>query len=66
MCTCKTKKGAFKLILYLGTHVDLSEDIKTFYAILENKRNRHDEDLKWSVSAMKKIDVAKVMGIDTN
>ncbi|KAI8091772.1 Poly(A) polymerase central domain-containing protein [Thamnidium elegans] len=48
------------------TFVDLSEDIKTFYAILENKRNRHDDDLKWSVSAMKKIDVAKMMSIDTN
>lgn len=51
---------------FLDMDINLSEEIKTFYAILENKRNRHDEDLKCSVSAMKKIDVAKVMGIDTN
>lgn len=65
----KKKKEAFQLILYsffLDMDIDLSEEIKTFYAVLENKRNRHDEDLKWSVSAMKKIDVARVMGIDTN
>lgn len=59
------KKNKNSFIIITDTFIDLSEEIKTFYAILESKRNRHDEDVKWSVNALKKIEVARMMGIDT-
>jgi hypothetical protein len=49
----------------IGKSVDLSEEIKLFLAVLESRRNRHDEDVKWAITAMKKTKVAELMGIDT-
>jgi hypothetical protein len=33
---------------------------------LDGKRNKNDEDVKWSIKAMKKIDVGKAMGVYPN
>lgn len=46
--------------------MDLTEETNSFFALLESKRSRHDEDVKWAITAMKKIGVAKIMGIDTS
>lgn len=50
-------------MLLVGTSVDLSEEIRLFIAILDSKRNKNDENVKWTVISMKKIDVAKSMGV---
>jgi hypothetical protein len=39
------------------------EESKVFFAILDSKR--HNEDVKWAITAMKAIDVAKIMEINT-
>lgn len=53
------------MFLSLGKEVDLHEEIKSFMAVLESKRNRHDEDVKWAFTPKKKNQVAELMGIDT-
>ncbi|CAO3640783.1 unnamed protein product [Mucor hiemalis] len=45
------------------TTVDLTEEMRAFLIHLNSKRNRNDEDVKWSLNMMSKIEVAKTLGV---
>lgn len=45
------------------TNVDLTEEMRAFLIHLEGKRNKKDEDVKWSLNMMRKVEVAKILGV---
>lgn len=63
VCLC-VRVCVFILNYILVTNVDIASQVHNFKTLLENKRNKNDSDVTWSINDCSKKQVANILDLE--